>query len=157
MNYGRRHTIMALLLGLTWLGGCASIPEGAISKPVVELRDIQVVGLGFQAQTFLLTFDVSNPNPFPLPLTNIKYGLKLDGQLFASGETPCDMSIPAGGAADFAISVELDLLSTAPQLLTLMRDGNRSAIPYELKGEFGVDVPLVPTLKYRTNGSIRLD
>jgi LEA14-like dessication related protein len=145
------------MLGLTWLGGCASIPEDAINKPVVELRDIQVIGLGFQAQTFLLTFDVSNPNPFPLPLNNIKYGIKLDGQRFASGETPCDMSIPAGGSSDFAISVELDLLSTAPQLLTLVRDGQRSVIPYELKGEFGIDVPLVPTVTYRTDGSIRLD
>lgn len=145
------------MLGLTWLGGCASIPEDAINKPVVELRDIQVIGLGFQAQTFLLIFDVSNPNPFPLPLNNIKYGLKLDGQRFASGETPCDMSIPAGGKSDFAISVELDLLSTAPQLLTLVRDSKRSVIPYELKGEFGIDVPLVPTVTYRTDGSLRLD
>jgi len=157
MNYTRRQTISALVLGLTWLGGCASIPEDAISRPVVELRDIQVVGLGFQAQTFLLTFDINNPNPFPLPLNHIKYGLKLDGQLFASGATPCDMSIPAAGQSDIAISVELDLLSTAPQLLSLVRDGKRRDIPYELKGEFGVDIPLVPTVNYRTNGSIRLD
>ena len=157
MSYSRRHTIAALILGLTWLGGCASIPEDAISRPVVELRDIQVMGLGFSAQTFLLTFDVSNPNAFPLPLNSIKYRLKLDGQLFASGETPCDISIPAGGNSDFAMSVELDLLSTAPQLLTLVREGKRNAIPYELKGEFGIGVPLVPTVTYRTNGSIRLD
>jgi len=157
MSYSRRQTLAAFILALTWLGGCASIPEGAISKPVVELRDIQVVGLGFNAQTFLLTFDVENPNAFPLPLNYIKYGLKLDGQLFASGETPCNLSIAAGGQSDFAISVELDLLSTAPQLLALVRDAKRNDIPYELKGEFGVDIPLVPTLKYRTNGSIRLD
>mgnify|MGYP001813082248 CR=1 FL=1 len=156
MTYSRRQAITALLLGLTWLGGCASISEDAIKKPVVELRDIEVVGLGFKAQTFLLTFDVSNPNPFPLPLNSIEYQLKLDGQRFASGATPCDMAIPAGGNSDFAISVELDLLSTAPQLLTLVRDSKRYDIPYELKGEFGIDVPLVPTITYRTNGSIRL-
>lgn len=157
MSYSRRHTIAALILGLTWLGGCASFPEDAVSKPVVELRDIQVIGLGFSAQTFLLTFDVSNPNAFPLPLNSIKYRVKLEGQLFASGETPFDISIPAGGNTDFSMSVELDLLSTAPQLLTLVRDGKRKDVPYELKGEFGCDVPLVPTLTYRTNGSIRLD
>jgi LEA14-like dessication related protein len=157
MNYTRRQTITALILGLTLLGGCASISEDAISKPVVELRDIEVAGLGFNAQTFLLTFDVSNPNPFPLPLNSIKYRLSLDGQRFASGETPCEMSIPAGGETDFAISVELDLLSTAPQLLTLVRDNKRNDIPYELRGEFGIDIPLVPTVSYQTRGSIRLD
>lgn len=157
MNYNRRLTMTAFFLALSGLAGCASIPEGAITRPVVKLRDIQVLGLGFKAQTFLLTFDVSNPNPYPLPLNSIRYGLKLDGQLFASGETPCDMSISAGGQSDFSISVELDLLSTAPQLLTLVRDGKRSEIPYELKGEFGIDVPFVPTVSYRTDGAIRLD
>lgn len=157
MNYIRRLTITGLILALAGLAGCTSIPEGAVTRPVVELRDIQVLGLGFSAQTFLLTFDVSNPNPFPLPLNSIRYGLKLDGQLFASGETPCDLSIPAAGQSDFSISVELDLLSTAPQLLTLVRDGRRSEIPYELKGEFGIDVPFVPTISYRTDGAIRLD
>ncbi len=157
MNYSRRLTIMALILGLGGLGACASIPENAISMPEVELRDIEVVGLGFRAQTFLLSFAISNPNPFPLPVNHISYGLKLDRQRFASGETPCGLSIPAGGDTTFAISVELDLLTTTPQLLTIVRDGARSEIPYELKGELGIDIPLTPSVTYRTDGSIRLD
>lgn len=157
MNYTRRLSIAVLILALGGLGACASFPENVINTPEVELRDIEVVGLGFSAQTLLLSFDVSNPNPFPLPLNHIKYGVKLDGQRLASGETPCVISIPAGGDAEFAISVELDLLSTAPQLLTILRNAGRSGIPYELKGEFGLDIPLTPTVSYRSDGSIRLD
>ena len=77
------------------------------------LRDVQIVGLGFNSQTFLLTFDVSNPNPFPLPVNHVRYGVRLDGERFASGETPCDISVPASGATEVAISVELDLLKTS--------------------------------------------
>ena len=157
MNYSRRLTITALILGLGGLGGCASIPENAISMPEVELRDIEVVGLGFKVQTFLLSFEVSNPNPFPLPVNHISYGLKVDGQRFASGETPCGITVPAGGESEFAISVDLDLLSTAPRLLNIVREGGRSEIPYELKGELGIDIPLTPSVAYRTDGSIRLD
>ncbi len=157
MNYTRQLTTLGILSVLFGLGACASLSENIISRPEVELRDVQVVGLGFKAQTFLLSFDVSNPNPFPLPINHISYSLKLDDQRFASGETPSDFSVPAGGDTEFAISVELDLLTTAPRLLSIVRAGVQSEIPYELKGELGIDIPLTPPVSYRTDGSIRLN
>lgn len=138
------------------LGACASLPDNLISKPEVQLRDVQVVGLGFRNQTFLLSFDISNPNPFPLPMTQVSYGVRLDGYRFASGETICDISVPASGEAEFAISVELDLLTTAPQLLSVVRDGARTEIPYELEGKLGVNIPFTPPVSFRTDGTLRL-
>ena len=99
MNYTRQLAIPVLILGLCGLGACASIPENAVRMPEVELRDIQVVGLGFKAQTFLLSFGISNPNPFPLPVSHIRYGLKLDGQRFASGAETVFMSRCGTGVA----------------------------------------------------------
>jgi len=157
MNYTRRLAIAGFFVGLFGLGACASLPENLISKPEVELRDVQVVGLGFKGQTFLLSFDISNPNPFPLPVGHVSYDLRLDGLRFASGETPSEISVPASGKTDFAISVELDLLTTAPRLLSIVRDGARSEIPYELQGELGIDIPLTPPMTFGTNGSIRID
>lgn len=144
---------MLLLLALT---GCATTTEKLVKSPTVELRSVQVVGLGFNSQTFLLAFDISNPNPFPLPVRSVSYGVKLDGQRFASGETPSDFSVPASGNGQFAISVDLDLLQTAPQLLTIVRQGVRKDVPYELDGRLVVDVPLAPAVSYRNTGSIRL-
>jgi LEA14-like dessication related protein len=146
-----------LLLVLAALGGCASLPENIIGKPSVELRDVQVLGLGFNSQTFLLSFDISNPNSFPLPVNHLSYGVKLDGQRFASGQTASDISVPAGSTSQFAISVELALLNTAPRLLSILRDGARGEIPYELEGQLGIDIPLTPPVTYRTTGAIRLD
>ena len=157
MNCGRRTAVTGVFLVLAALGGCASLPENIIGKPDVELRDVQVVGLGFNSQTFLLSFDISNPNSFSLPVNHISYGVRLDGQRFASGETASDISVPAGATSRFAISVELDLLHTAPRLLSILRDGARGEIPYELEGELGIDIPLTPPVTYRTSGAIRLD
>ena len=157
MNYTRRLTRAGFLLALCALGGCASLPEDLIARPEVELRDVAVVGLGFNNQTFLLSFAVSNPNPFPLPVKTVSYGIRLDGQTFASGETPSEFSVPAGGDTQFAISVELDLLRTAPQLLTILREGSRRDIPYALQGRFGIDLPTTPSVTYRTDGAIRLN
>ena len=157
MNYTRRMTIAGLCVVLGALGACASIPEDVIGKPEVSLRDVQVMGLGFKNQTFLLSFDVSNPNPFPLPVSHVSYAVRLDGQRFASGETPSEISVPAGGKTQFAISVEVDLLNTAPRLLTIVRDGVRRDIPYRLEGRLGLDLPMAPAVAYRTEGAIRLD
>ena len=156
MNSGRRRLVFVLTL-LTGLGACASLPENLVARPDVQLRDVRVLGLGFKNQTFLLSFDIHNPNPYPLPVKHIRYGVRLDGQRFASGQTGSDIAVPAGGDAEFAISVELDLLATAPRLLSIVREGVRRDIPYELEGELSVDIPMTPPLSYRTNGSIRLD
>lgn len=139
------------------LSACASFPEGLVAQPDVRLSNVQVVGLGFNQQTFLLSFDVANPNAFPIPVRNIGYGLKLDGYRFASGETASDFTVPADGESSFAISVELNLLQTAPQLLSIVRDGTRRDVPYELEGQFGVDIPMIPTLNYKSSGAIRFN
>jgi LEA14-like dessication related protein len=145
-----------MIVTLTALGGCESLPENLISTPEVELRNVQVMGLGFKSQTFLLSFDVSNPNPFRLPVNHIAYDVRLDGRRFATGETASDISIPANGDSQFSISVDLDLLSTAPQLLSTIREGVRGDIPYELEGQLGIDIPMTPPVRYRTAGNIRL-
>ena len=156
MNYVRHTAVTGLVATLSLLGGCESLPENIISSPEVELRDVRVQGLGFQSQTFLLSFDIRNPNPFRLPVSHVAYDVRLDGTRFASGETASNISIPANGDGQFAISVDLDLLSTAPQLLSTIRQGVRGEIPYELHGELGIDIPMTPPVRYRTAGNIRL-
>jgi len=146
--------ILAVLLG--GLTGCAAQLESAIASPKVELRDVQVMGLGFNSQVFLLSFDISNPNAFSLPVSTVSYGVRLDGQRFASGQTESDFSVPAGGHSQFSISVELDLLQTAPQLLSIVRAGVREDVPYELDGTLGLDIPFAPQVSYRHRGAIRL-
>ena len=135
----------AILLLVTSLSACATL-ESAVQAPVVTLQSVDLADLDFSEQTFVLHFDVNNPNGFSLPVNHVSYGLKLDDEDFASGETTADFSIPANGSGEFAISVELDLLRTAPQLLYTVRDAASRDLPYELKGELGVDLPLVPPL-----------
>lgn len=150
-----RQFFLAIVItsGLT---ACASIPESLVSRPDVELNNVQVMGLGFKGQTFLLTFDVANPNGFSLPVHSVGYAVTLDGERFASGETESNFVVPAGGATQFSISVDLNLLQTAPQLLSIVRDSTRGDVPYELEGVFGIDLPLSPSVSYRNRGLIRL-
>jgi LEA14-like dessication related protein len=148
-------SMRALLLALPLLGACATVQESMVA-PQVSLRSVQVERLDFRNQTFLLAFDVTNPNPIALPIKSVSYGVKLDGIRFASGETSSNFSIPAGGDTEFTISADLDLLNTAPALLAIVRDATRSNIPYELDGTLGVDIPFIKPLSFSANGEIRV-
>lgn len=145
---------VSLLLATMLLSACASTGE-LISAPDVSLRNVQLTNVELSGQTFLLSFDVTNPNPFPLPISTVSYGVELDSQRFASGRTQGGFTVPASGDGEFAISVELNLLKTAPQLLYVVRDGQKRDIAYELKGELGVDIPLVKPMNFKSSGAVR--
>jgi LEA14-like dessication related protein len=151
-NVLRDMSLLAMAFVLT---ACAGM-ETVISAPGVSLRNVTVTGLDFSGQTFLLGFDVVNPNPFPLPVSEISYGIELDGHQFAGGETAAGFVIPAQGDGEFAISVQLNLLKTAPQLLYVLRDGVRGDISYALKGKLAIDMPLVKPVGFKSTGEIRL-
>lgn len=152
----RSTTIAApLLLTATLATGCATL-DGLVSPPGVSLRNVHVESLDMDRQRFLLSFDVTNPNPFPLPVREVRYAVSLDGHRFASGRAGSSFSVPAGSDTEFAISVDLDLLETAPQLLFIVRDGIYRDIPYALEGQFGVDIPHAPPLAFVADGVIRL-
>ena len=155
MNRLNRWNSGVLLLTTVLLSSCASL-DNVVSAPTVSLRNVQVEDIGFDSQTFILSFDVRNPNPFPLPVKSINYGVKLDGHRFASGEAVSSFTIAAGGDGAFAISVDVNLLQTAPELLFIVRDATRRDIPYSLEGRLAIDIPYTKPLKFQSSGVIRL-
>ena len=155
MKLQARFRVLAMTALLAVLASCAGM-EPMIAAPGVSLRNVHVTDLDYKAQTFLLGFDITNPNPFPLPISHVSYGIKLDGQHFAGGSATSAFTVAAQGDAEFSISVELDLLRTAPQLLHTVHDAVTRDIPYSLQGELGVDIPFAKPLTFETDGEIRL-
>ncbi len=155
MNRLNRWNSGVLLLTAVMLSSCASL-DNVVSAPTVSLRNVHVEKIGFDGQTFILSFDVRNPNPFPLPVKSINYGVKLDGHRFASGEAASSFTVAAGGDGEFAISVDVNLLQTAPELLFIVRDATRRDIPYTLEGQLGIDIPYTKPVKFESSGLIRL-
>lgn len=155
MNAQRAWMSGAIAATSLLMGGCASL-DGIVSAPNVSLRNVHVESLDVDEQTFVLSFDVTNPNPFPLPINSISYGVKLDGIRFASGQTGSNFTVPASSDGEFAISVNLNLFRTAPQLLFVVRDGVRSDIPYTLEGSLGFDIPYAKPVRFESTGRVRL-
>lgn len=137
--------------------GCATTTEEAfIRQPTVELSGVVLDELSFSGQTVLLSFDVSNPNPYPLPVRAVRYHVQLDDESFARGETVGEFSVPAGGDGQFAISVELDVLKSMSSLTSVLKDGVHKPVNYELIGSLALDLPLVKPVPFSTTGVITI-
>ena len=149
------RSAIPILATLCLLTACASTGD-LISAPGVSLRNVEITDIDLSGQTFLLHFDVTNPNPFPLPVSTVSYAIELDGHRFASGSTTGGFAVPSAGDDEFAISVQLDLMKTSPQLLFVIRDSVKRDIPYTLSGKLGLDIPLTPPVRFETSGAIRM-
>lgn len=139
-----------------FVAGCATTGI-TVEKPGVSLRNVELAEIDLDRQTFVLDFDVTNPNPFSLPIRSMSYGVELDGFRLASGETRGAFTVPANGDSHFEITVDVDLMRTAPQLMFIVRDGVYREIPYALEGRFAIDVPFADPVSFHNQGSIRLD
>ena len=144
-----------MLSAIVSLSACAG--TGAIiDSPSVELTGVELTSANFHRQTFLLSFDVSNPNSFPLPVKAVDYQVKFDDKKFAGGKTHGNFTVPARGDDSFAISVDLDILSSASHLSSLISGEFKENISYELRGNLAVDIPLVKPIPFSSSGLINM-
>lgn len=154
MNARKFHTFI-LLTSTLFFSACAGTST-VVDSPTVELVSVELSEANFSRQTFLLGFDVSNPNPFPLPVKAIKYRVLLDEEKFAGGETEGSFTVPARGDDEFVISVDLDFLNSTPQLASLLRGGLQEDLGYELQGSLAIDIPLVKPIPFASTGVVKV-
>jgi LEA14-like dessication related protein len=142
------------------IGFCVTACAGTgalVSSPTVNLRSVELASASFSRQTFRLSFDVDNPNPFPLPVTGIEYRVLLDDERFAGGETAGSFIVPARGRDAFMISVDLDVLGSAMQFASMFSGGAPGQVHYELQGSLSVDIPFTRPIPFSSTGVIDVD
>ena len=148
----RKHFLLFALVSLSGCAGTGSV----IDSPRVDLTAVELTSANIRRQTFLLSFDVSNPNPFPLPVKAVDYEVIFDDRKFAGGQTQGSFTVPASGDDSFAISVDLDFFSSASHLTSLFSGGFRENISYELHGSLAVDIPFVKPIPFSNSGVINM-
>lgn len=131
-------------------------PVTLVDSPSVRLTRIETGHMSFDSQTFVLGFDISNPNSFPLPVQAVSYSVNIGEQRFASGTTQGEFTVPARGDSSFAISVDLDMLQQTSRVAALLRAGSRGDVPYELDGTLTVNIPFTRPIPFSTKGTIPL-
>jgi LEA14-like dessication related protein len=150
-----RCSRLAGISALCLLVSCAGSAT-LIESPSVGLANIRSGQMSFDRQTFVLDFEIHNPNAFPLPVKALRYNLQIADQRFASGETRGEFTVPAGGDSAFAISVDLNMLQQASGLASMLRVGSRGDLPYKLDGSVTVNIPLTRPVPFSNNGILSL-
>lgn len=155
MKYSRQFIPILTFGTVLTLSACAGT-ETLVSSPTVSLSSVELERADLRQQTFLLGFDVSNPNPFPLPVRSMTYRVLFDDEKFAGGEAAGSFTVPARSDDEFQISVDLDILSSVGQLTALMQDGVPEQVNYALEGSLTVDIPFTRPIPFSSSGVIRV-
>ncbi len=144
-----------MLAAICMLAACAG-PLTLVDSPSIRLTRIESGHMSFNRQKFVLGFDISNPNSFPLPVQVLNYSVRIADQQFASGKTEGAFTVPANGDSSFAIGVELDMMQQASRIGSLLRAGSQGQISYELSGDLTVDIPFTQPIPFSNKGTISL-
>ncbi|KAH7681179.1 LEA14-like protein [Dioscorea alata] len=115
------------------------VEEVIFGKPTVEVTGIHITQISLEKVEFVVDILVTNPTPLPIPLTDINYSVESDGRKLVSGLIPDAGTIHGHGSETVKIPVTL-IFNDIKNILLDVRPG--SIIPYKLKVEFIVDIPV---------------
>jgi LEA14-like dessication related protein len=131
-----RHAWILLPL----LFGCATLKTLTVSRPTVSFREARVDRVDFQEAEVTLVYDVQNPNPVDIRLSNVSYALDVDGHPLAAGTPPQGFSFPPG-ASQLQFPVKLVWLQVLPAVQAL---ATTDVVHYRASGTAGIETPLGP-------------
>ncbi len=119
--------------------GCAALGRATFSEPLVELREVQVVGLGLDGGNIDVILSVYNPNRFALDATRLTYRVDIDSLELGSGALDSRFSVARGDSSLVRLPVRFTyrgLGAAGRQLL------NTGSVNYRVRGDLGVSTPI---------------
>ncbi len=122
------------------LAGCATLRSAlSFQEPQMQLKEINVTGMGLTGGTLDLVFDVYNPNDYRLRSTRLEVALDLEGTHFGDAliDRPLDLSPTNHSQVVMPVRFEWAGVGAAARgLLT------RQALRYGVTGAVLLDTPL---------------
>ena len=134
------------------LAACAVACTPRFERPVLTVVGIDMQGGNFLQQSFLVKFQVQNPNKRALPVSGLHADLNVAGQRIASGVSNQAFVVPPMGQSEF------DMTITANMAMALLQLANRhsDSIDYEVTGAANLDLPFLHDLPFHQTGSFSL-
>ena len=142
--------LAVLALGLA-VAGCSALGRAAFQNPVVNLRDVRVLGLGTQGGQLEVQLGVYNPNNYRLDATRLTYNVFVgDSVGVASGAIDTQTTVQAGDSTIVRVPISFTYAGVGAAAMQLMRTG---AVTYLVGGDVTVGSPVGNfTVPYNTRG-----
>ena len=145
----------AIAVALLALTGCATLRNALnFQEPQIQLKEINITGMGLTGGTLDLVFDVYNPNDYRLRSTRLEVGVDLEGTHFGDAliDRPLDLSPTNHSQVVMPVRFEWAGVGAAARgLLT------RQALKYGVTGAVLLDTPLgEKRVQLRSTGDVPL-
>lgn len=131
----RKSVYVALLLTMVLVTGCTKF----VKKPVVTVKDLNVVSLDAGGAGMELYLGVMNPNSYEVKLLGYSYNLKVMALPLAKGGAREEIKFPSESETDLRIPIRI---SYGDLLEILKRKPNPDSIPYQLSAGLDLETPL---------------
>jgi LEA14-like dessication related protein len=139
---------LLLCLMLCAAGACTTKFE----RPVLTVSSIELQGGNLFQQSFLVKFQVQNPNKRELPVQALRAELDVGGQRIASGLSNQAFVVPPMGQSEFDMTITANVAAVLLQLANQRTD----SIDYELSGSASLDLPFLHEVPFHQTGSFPL-
>ena len=133
----RKMAVAAVAVAVT-LGAaaCSTLGRAAFQNPVVNLRDVKVLGLGTQGGNLEVQLGVYNPNQYRLDATRLTYRVFVgDSVSVAGGALDTQTSVQAGDSTIVRVPVSFTYSGVGAAAMQLMRTGS---VAYRVAGDVTV-------------------
>ncbi len=126
-----------LLLGAALaLAGCATLARQAFQNPIVNLRDVNVRGIGVSGGSLDVILSVYNPNNYRLDATRLTYRLFVgDTVSLANGDIQTQTSVQAGDSTLVTVPVSFTYAGLGAAARQIFSTGS---INYRVAGDVTV-------------------
>jgi LEA14-like dessication related protein len=140
----------AVVLALT-VAACSTLGRAAFQNPVVNLRDVRVLGLGTQGGELEVQLGVYNPNQYRLDATRLTYRVFVgDSVSVGSGAIDTQTTVQAGDSTIVRVPISFSYAGVGAAAMQLMRTGS---VTYRVGGDVTVASPVGNfTVPYNTTG-----
>lgn len=153
MSARRLGRCTALGLSAWLLAACAASP--AIQAPRVELVGITVQPAAAGSSRFRANLLVTNPNAEPLPISQLRFSVRLAGEGLLIGALPAPVVVPASDRQTLTLDVDSELVSSLSRLLGFAQ-GPQATLAYEIVGNLILDRRMREAFAINGSGQVPL-
>ena len=122
------------------LTGCKTLSNALrFAEPEVQLKEVQITGLGLSGGTLNLALDVYNPNDYRLRSTRLELGIDLENTHFGDALLETPLELPSQQHTLVTVPVRFEWAGVGAGARALL---SRQAIHFGLTGTAYLGTPL---------------
>ncbi len=140
---GRRNRTLKRVamwsLSLAVLAGCATLGRATFAEPMVELRDVRIIGLGIDGGNVDVVLSVYNPNRYNLDATRMTYRVDVDSVQLGNGALDSRFVVPSGDTSMVRLPIRFTYRGLGEAGRQILSTGS---VNYRVRGDFTVVTPI---------------